>query len=65
MINSFKSEADTAQIMRVMISVASEDKFSIFYSIGQNIRGVTKKGKEFFKLDTSHTEAITSLHVAN
>ena len=65
MINSFKSEADSAQIMRVMISIASEDKFSIFYSIGQNIRGVTKKGKEFFKLDTSHTEAITSLHVAN
>ena len=65
MINSFKSEADQAQIMRVMISIASEDKFSIFYSIGQNIRGVTKKGKEFFKLDTSHTEAITSLHVAN
>lgn len=48
-----------------MISIASEEKFSIFYSIGQNIRGVTKKGKEFFKLDTSHTEAITSLHVAN
>jgi len=51
--------------MRVMISIASDEKFSIFYSIGQNIRGVTKKGKEFFKLDTSHTEAITSLHVAN
>ena len=51
--------------MRVMISIASEEKFSIFYSIGQNIRGVTKKGKEFFKFDTSHTEAITSLHVAN
>jgi hypothetical protein len=28
-----------------------------------SIRGVTKKGKEFFKLDTSHTEAIRSLHV--
>lgn len=46
-----------------MISVASEEKFSIFYSIGQSIKGVTKKGKEFFKLETSHTEAITSLHV--
>lgn len=46
-----------------MISIASDDKFSIFYSIGQSIKGVTKKGKEFFKLETSHTEAITSLHV--
>lgn len=24
---------------------------------------MTKKGKEFFKLDTSHTEVIRSLHV--
>jgi len=24
---------------------------------------VTKRGKDFFKLDTSHTEQITSLHV--
>lgn len=51
--------------MRVVISKASEDKFSIFYSVGQSIKGVTKKGKEFFKLDTSHAEAISSLHVAN
>lgn len=49
--------------MRVVVSVAGEDKFSIFYSIGQSIKGVTKKGKEFFKLDTSHAEAISSLHV--
>jgi len=35
----------------------------VFYAAGQSIRGVTKKGKEFFKLDTTHTEAIKSLHV--
>lgn len=46
-----------------MVSAAGEDKFSIFYSIGQSVKGVTKKGKEFFKLDTSHAEVISSLHV--
>ena len=35
----------------------------MFFAAGQSIRGVTKKGKEFFKLDTTHTEAIKSLHV--
>jgi len=41
----------------------SDDKFSIFFSVGQSIKGMTKKGKEFFKLDTQHAEQITSLHV--
>lgn len=50
--------------MKVVLSIASEDKFSIFYSIGQSIKGVTKKGKEFFKLDTTHAEVIKSVHVA-
>lgn len=49
--------------MRVVVSITAEDKFSIFFSIGQSIRGVTKKGKEFFKLDTSHAEVLSSLHV--
>jgi len=49
--------------MKVVVSIASEDKFSIFYSVGQSIKGVTKKGKEFFKLDTSHADTISSLHV--
>ena len=62
MTNSFKSESqtqtDSQQIMKVVVSIAAEDKFSIFYSVGQSIKGVTKKGKEFFKLDTSHAEMI-------
>lgn len=49
----------------MFISVTGEDKFSIFFSIGQSIKGVTKKGKEFFKLDASHAEQINSLHVAS
>lgn len=67
MINSFKSErqtqTDSQQISRVVVSITNEEKFSIFYSVGQSIKGITKKGKDFFKLDTSHTEVITSLHV--
>ena len=69
MTNSFKSESqtqtDSQQIMKVVVSIAAEDKFSIFFSVGQSIKGVTKKGKEFFKLDTSHAEMIQSLHVQN
>lgn len=67
MINSFKSESqsisENQQIMRVVVSITSEDKFSVFYAVGQSIKGVTKKGKEFFKLDTSHAEMISSLFV--
>lgn len=47
----------------MVISKAAEDKFSIFYSVGQSIRGITKKGKDFFRLDTSHADYISCLHV--
>lgn len=57
-----KTENQAKEISRVVIS-GNADKYSLFYVAGQSIRGVTKKGKEFFKLDTSHTEAIKSLHV--
>ena len=37
-VNCFKSESqsqtDSQQINRVVVSIASEDKFSIFYSVG-------------------------------
>ena len=65
--NSFKSvpqtKTDSQQISRVVISKAGEDKFYIFYCVGQSIKGITKKGKDFFTLETSHTEVISSLHV--
>ena len=31
--------------------------------MGSQIKGITKRGKDFFKLDTSHTEQISHLHV--
>ncbi len=31
--------------------------------MGQQLKGLSNKGKEFLTLDTSHAEVITSLHV--
>jgi len=50
------------EISRVVVS-GSNDKAAVFIAIGSQIKGVTKRGKEFFKLDTSHTEQIMHLHV--
>jgi hypothetical protein len=61
MSQAFKSEPVGKEVSRVVIS-GTPAKFSIFFAAGQSIRGVTKKGKDFFKLDTSHTEVIRSLH---
>lgn len=38
-------------------------KYNIFASSGQTIRGINKKGKEFFRFDTNHTEVIKNLSV--
>jgi len=62
MILDTKSDNQSKEISRVVVS-GNAQKYSMFFAAGQSIRGVTKKGKEFFKLDTSHTEAIKSLHV--
>lgn len=62
MILDTKSDNVNKEISRVVVS-GNAQKYSMFFAAGQSIRGVTKKGKEFFKLDTSHTEAIKSLHV--
>ena len=62
-VQSFKSaEPYTNEISRVVIS-GSNDKAAVFCAIGSQIKGVTKRGKDFFKLDTSHTERILHLHV--
>ena len=45
-----------------MIS-GSAEKASVFVASGSQIRGFTKRGKDFFKLDSSHTDAIQHLHV--
>ena len=53
---SFKTEEPFPnEISRVVIS-GNEEKASVFLAQGAQIRGLTKRGKDFFKLDTSHTE---------
>lgn len=47
-----------------MVISGTAQKFSVFFACGQTIKGLTKKGKEFFKIETSHTETIKSLHVS-
>ena len=57
-VQTFKTpEPFPNEISRVIIS-GSNDKAAVFLAIGSSIRGFTKKGKAFFKLDTSHTEQI-------
>ena len=46
-----------------MVISGSQDKAAVFIAIGSQIKGVTKRGKDFFRLDTSHTEQISHLHV--
>ena len=43
--------------------MTSPEKFSIFFAIGQSIRGISRKGKEFVRHDTSHAEDIRQLFV--
>lgn len=63
MTQSFKSvEPFPNEISRVVVS-GQADKASIFVAQGTQIRGVTRKGKEFFKIDSSHAETISQLHV--
>lgn len=48
---AFKSEPLTHDLNRVIIS-GSEEKATVFISAGSQIKGFTKRGKEFFKLDS-------------
>ena len=57
----FQSDPFSSEVSTVLISRA--EKPSLFIASGSTIRGFTVKGKEFFKLDTSHTDAISFVQV--
>ena len=62
-VQTYKSpEALTNEITCTEIS-GSQDKAAVFIATGSQIKGVTKRGKDFFRLETSHTEQIRYLHV--
>lgn len=60
MVNVLKTDSElmlnTKQISRVVLTATSETNTKIFYSIGQQLKGLSKKGTEFLSLDTSHAE---------
>eukprot|EP00741_Cyanophora_paradoxa_P006490 tig00001003_g6283.t1 len=59
----FKTQPTGKEVNRLELGGARGDKTKIFTSSGSTIRGVTKKGKEFFKFQTNLTETINSLYV--
>lgn len=59
---TWKTEQMDREISHITIS-ESNKKVNTFCSSGHSIRGINKKGKEFFKFDTNHTEDIQNLHV--
>eukprot|EP00277_Geminigera_cryophila_P048116 CAMPEP_0173088656 /NCGR_PEP_ID=MMETSP1102-20130122/25151_1 /TAXON_ID=49646 /ORGANISM="Geminigera sp., Strain Caron Lab Isolate" /LENGTH=812 /DNA_ID=CAMNT_0013971775 /DNA_START=73 /DNA_END=2511 /DNA_ORIENTATION=+ len=50
-------------VSRLMIGGPSDKKDRIFFSSAQTIRGLTRKGKEFFRFNTDGAEALKGLHV--
>eukprot|EP00742_Colponemidia_sp_Colp-10_P003875 GILJ01004126.1.p1 GENE.GILJ01004126.1~~GILJ01004126.1.p1 ORF type:complete len:722 (+),score=149.58 GILJ01004126.1:87-2252(+) len=59
----FKSNPMGKEISRLELGGPVGKKDKIFLAAGQTIRGMTKKGKEFFKFQTNLTETINSMFV--
>uniref|UniRef100_A0A7S0HYF4 Bardet-Biedl syndrome 7 protein homolog n=1 Tax=Hanusia phi TaxID=3032 RepID=A0A7S0HYF4_9CRYP len=50
-------------VLRLIIGGSKEKSDKIFFTSGQTVRGVNKKGKEFFKFSTDGAESLRGLHV--
>eukprot|EP00698_Gefionella_okellyi_P026192 TRINITY_DN9896_c0_g1_i1.p1 TRINITY_DN9896_c0_g1~~TRINITY_DN9896_c0_g1_i1.p1 ORF type:complete len:718 (-),score=186.21 TRINITY_DN9896_c0_g1_i1:1083-3236(-) len=50
-------------VVRVELGGVKSDKHKIFVASGSSVRAFTKKGKEFFRLETNLTEPIRSMFV--
>jgi len=50
-------------VSRLIIGGPSDKKDRIFFSSAQTVRGVTRKGKEFFRFNTDGAEVLQGLHV--
>lgn len=57
---AFKTDASSKPVSSVTLGGAPTKKDRVFYSTSQTITGVSKKGKEFFRFDTTLSETITS-----
>ena len=50
-------------VLRLIIGGSKDKSDKIFFTSGQTVRGVNKKGKEFFKFSTDGAESLRGLHV--
>uniref|UniRef100_A0A7S1C5K1 Bardet-Biedl syndrome 7 protein homolog n=1 Tax=Bicosoecida sp. CB-2014 TaxID=1486930 RepID=A0A7S1C5K1_9STRA len=62
-VSVFKTMSTGTEIARLEMGGPLGKKDKVFVSTGQQIRGITKKGKEFFKFNTSLSETITAMVV--
>eukprot|EP01138_Halocafeteria_seosinensis_P002815 gb/GECG01002876.1/.p1 GENE.gb/GECG01002876.1/~~gb/GECG01002876.1/.p1 ORF type:complete len:814 (+),score=106.42 gb/GECG01002876.1/:1-2442(+) len=61
----FRLEASPQKISRLALGGNTGEKDKIFLSTGEKIKGISRKGKEFFTFDTNLTETIKGLFVEN
>ncbi|KAG1679963.1 hypothetical protein FOA52_007027 [Chlamydomonas sp. UWO 241] len=62
---AFKTLPTPDKITSVALGRGHNQRDRIFVAAGSQIRGVSKKGKEFFRFNTQLTEAITQVDVAD
>ena len=59
----FKTPLGGEPISSLTLGTAPGQEDKIFVSSGTTVRGINKKGKEFFKFSTNLTEPISDIHV--
>ena len=62
---AFKTVATGKEVSRIELGGVGEERDKIFWASGGTICGMTKKGKEYLKLNTNVTETIRSMYVGD
>eukprot|EP00898_Chlorokybus_atmophyticus_P008323 jgi/Chlat1/8492/Chrsp80S00652 len=63
LVTAFKTIPTGQPVTRIVLGSGLAQGDKIFVASGQAIRGLAKKGKEFFRFDTNLTETINSIYV--
>lgn len=64
-VSVFKTNPGPTPVSSLVLGQARTQTDKLFASCGNVVKGVNKKGKEFFKFTTNLTEPIAKLHVDN
>lgn len=64
-VSVFKTNPGPTPVSSLVLGQARTQTDKLFASCGNVVKGVNKKGKEFFKFTTNLTEPIRKLHVDN